>query len=162
MVSKDTYLLIGQLAKQANTTKDTIRHYDQLGLLKSRKRQAGSRHYTEYHPECIERIEMIKGAQAIGFKLTEIKSGLNNYYDGTLDIDEQSRAIREKLAQAERQQHSLAMVIEQLNQRLITLEQMKNNNLKTLSPTTCQSKEAGTVSSHTGSTDHAGFHQTTK
>ena len=59
-----SFLLIGELAAKANTTKDTVRHYEQLGLLKSRKRQAGSRLYTEFHPECIERIELIKSAQA--------------------------------------------------------------------------------------------------
>ena len=133
MIRDDAYLLIGQLAKAANTTKDTIRHYEELGLLKTRKRQAGSRHYTEFHPECIERIELIKGAQAIGFKLTEIKDGLNDYYDGSLDIDEQSRVIREKLAQAKRQQHKLQAAITQLTQRLARLEQMKLDNLQTLS-----------------------------
>ena len=46
MAPDTSFLLIGKLATTANTTKDTIRHYDQLGLLKSRKRQAGSRLYT--------------------------------------------------------------------------------------------------------------------
>ena len=40
MESDTSFLLIGALATQANTTKDTIRHYDEMGLLKSRKRQA--------------------------------------------------------------------------------------------------------------------------
>ena len=84
MAPDTAFLLIGTLAAQANTTKDTIRHYDQLGLLKSRKRQAGSRLYTEFHPECVERIELIKSAQAIGFTLTEIKDSLNDYYDVNL------------------------------------------------------------------------------
>ena len=133
MNSDADYLLIGQLATLANTTKDTIRHYDELGLLKTRKRQAGSRLYTEFHPECVERIELIKGAQAIGFKLTEIKNGLNDYYDGTLDIDEQRQVIQEKLEQSKRQQLNLQVVIKQLTQRLARLEQMKLDNLRTLS-----------------------------
>ena len=93
------FLLIGALAKRANTTKDTVRHYDQLGLLRSRKRQAGSRLYTEFHPECVERIELIKSAQAIGFTLTEIRDSLNDYYDGQLDIDLQLLLTQQKLAQ---------------------------------------------------------------
>ena len=87
MESDTSFLLIGALATQANTTKDTIRHYDEMGLLKSRKRQAGSRLYTEFHPECIERIKMIKDAQAIGFTLNEFKRYLNDHFNGTLNID---------------------------------------------------------------------------
>ncbi|WP_201588032.1 MerR family transcriptional regulator [Psychrobacter jeotgali] len=128
MVTETSYLLIGALASQANTTKDTVRHYDQLGLLKSRKRQAGSRFYTEFHPDCIERIELIKGAQAVGFTLTEIKNSLNDYYDGQLDLDWQINAVRQKLTQIREQQTNINLMVEMLNQRLETLERMKKNN----------------------------------
>ena len=36
-------MLIGELAKAARVSKDTIRHYDALGLLITSERQAGSR-----------------------------------------------------------------------------------------------------------------------
>jgi DNA-binding transcriptional MerR regulator len=126
------YLLIGELAKQAGTTKDTIRHYDQLGLLKSRKRQAGSRHYSEYHPECIHRIKTIKDAQTVGFKLTEMRGSFNDYYDGTLNVEEQIVTITEKLEQALKQQRSLDTVIMQLTNRLAQLEQMKLANFQSV------------------------------
>ncbi|HAV46956.1 MAG TPA: MerR family transcriptional regulator, partial [Psychrobacter sp.] len=112
---------------QANTTKDTIRHYDQLGLLKSRKRQAGSRLYTEFHPECVERIELIKSAQAIGFTLTEIKDSLNDYYDGQLDIDLQLSLTQQKLAQVRKQQTTINLMIEMLAERIEVLERMKTD-----------------------------------
>jgi len=112
---------------QANTTKDTIRHYDQLGLLKSRKRQAGSRLYTEFHPECVERIELIKSAQAIGFTLTEIKDSLNDYYDGQLDIDLQLSLTEQKLAQVKKQQTTINLMIEMLAERIEVLERMKTD-----------------------------------
>lgn len=133
MISDTSFLLIGTLAIQANTTKDTVRHYDEIGLLKSRKRQAGSRLYTEFHPECIERIEMIKSAQAIGFNLNELKSCLNDYYDGTLDIDKQIIIISEKLAQAKRQQIHLIDVINQLSAHHGILEEIKSDNTGLLS-----------------------------
>ena len=132
MIAEINYLLIGQLAEQAGTTKDTIRHYDQMGLLKSRKRQAGSRHYSEYHPECIHRIKTIKEAQTVGFKLTEMRGSFNDYFDGTLDVDEQIVAVSAKLDQAQRQQRSLDRVIEQLTHRLSQLEQMKVANLQSI------------------------------
>jgi len=127
MAPDTAFLLIGTLAAQANTTKDTIRHYDQLGLLKSRKRQAGSRLYTEFHPECVERIELIKRAQAIGFTLTEIKDSLNDYYDGQLDIDLQLSLTQQKLAQVKKQQTTINLMIEMLAERIEVLERMKTD-----------------------------------
>ncbi|MDX2374408.1 MerR family transcriptional regulator [Psychrobacter sp. PP-21] len=120
-----SFLLIGELAAKANTTKDTVRHYEQLGLLKSRKRQAGSRLYTEFHPECIERIELIKSAQAIGFTLTEIKNSLNDYYDGQLDIDLQLLLTQQKLEQVKKQQANMSMMVELLSERIDILVQMQ-------------------------------------
>lgn len=128
MAPDTSFLLIGKLATTANTTKDTIRHYDQLGLLKSRKRQAGSRLYTEFHPECVERIELIKSAQAIGFTLTEIKDSLNDYYDGQLDINLQLSLTEQKLAQVKKQQANIALMVEMLTERIDILERMKTDS----------------------------------
>ena len=125
MAPDTSFLLIGKLATTANTTKDTIRHYDQLGLLKSRKRQAGSRLYTEFHPECVERIELIKSAQAIGFTLTEIKDSLNDYYDGQLDINLQLTITKQKLTQIKKQQETISLMVEMLTERIDILENIK-------------------------------------
>ncbi len=120
-----SFLLIGTLARQANTTKDTVRHYDQLGLLKSRKRQAGSRLYTEFHQECVERIELIKSAQAIGFTLTEIKNSLDDYYNGNLGINEQLDLTVQKLKQVKKQQANINLMVKMLTERIETLEAMR-------------------------------------
>ncbi len=133
MISDTSFLLIGTLATQANTTKDTVRHYDEMGLLKSRKRQAGSRLYTEFHPECIERIKIIKNAQAVGFNLEELKSSLNDYYNGSLDIDEQINLLSKKLVQAQRQRANLVSTIRQLNAHQKALEKMKLSGIDYLS-----------------------------
>lgn len=128
MKSDTAFLLIGTLAKQANTTKDTIRHYDELGLLRSRKRQAGSRLYTEFHPECIDRIEIIKQIKAVGFSLNEIRDCLNDYYNGNFSIDKRMLEISEKLTQAKSEQAALTNVINELTARYKVLEEMKSNN----------------------------------
>lgn len=138
MAPDTDFLLIGKLATIANTTKDTIRHYDQLGLLKSRKRQAGSRLYTEFHPECVERIELIKSAQAIGFTLTEIKDSLNDYYDGNLDIDLQLKITQQKLTQIRKQQATISLMIEMLTERIDILEHMKADSDYKLNIDSCK------------------------
>lgn len=128
MASDNSFLLIGKLAKKANTTKDTVRHYDQLGLLKSRKRQAGSRLYSEFHPECIERIELIKRAQAVGFTLNEIKDGFNDFYAGKIGLDEQLSFHQKKLEQVQKQQANTSIMIELLSERIEEIKRMKVNN----------------------------------
>ncbi len=138
MAPDTSFLLIGKLASTANTTKDTIRHYDQLGLLKSRKRQAGSRLYTEFHPECVERIELIKSAQAIGFTLTEIKDSLNDYYDGQLDINLQLTITKQKLTQMIKQQETISLMVEMLTERIDILEKMKADSNYDLDVEVCK------------------------
>jgi len=140
MALDTSFLLIGELAAKANTTKDTVRHYEQLGLLKSRKRQAGSRLYTEFHPECIERIELIKSAQAIGFTLTEIKNSLNDYYDGHLDIDSQLLLTQQKLEQVKKQQTNISIMVELLSERLDILGRMKADSDYQLDVEVCKKK----------------------
>ena len=125
MAPDTAFLLIGTLATEANTTKDTIRHYDQLGLLKSRKRQAGSRLYTEFHPECVERIELIKSAQTVGFTLNEIKDGFDDYYNGKIGLDEQLSFTQKKLEQVLKQQANTSIMIELLSERIAELESMQ-------------------------------------
>ncbi|MBB3107926.1 DNA-binding transcriptional MerR regulator [Psychrobacter luti] len=140
MAPDTAFLLIGTLATQANTTKDTVRHYDQLGLLRSRKRQAGSRLYTEFHPECVERIELIKSAQAIGFTLTEIRDSLNDYYDGQLDIGLQLTLTQQKLTQVKKQQANINVMVELLSERIEVLECMKADSNHQLNIEICKKK----------------------
>lgn len=148
MTPDTSFLLIGALATKAQTTKDTVRHYDQLGLLKSRKRQAGSRLYTEFHPECIERIELIKSAQAIGFTLTEIRESLNDYYDGQLDIDLQLMLTQQKLAQIKKQQANISLMVQLLSERIDILERMKVDNGSTIDVETCKKKYMNSEQNH--------------
>ncbi|MGP4865105.1 MerR family transcriptional regulator [Psychrobacter sp. T6-5] len=138
MALDTSFLLIGELAAKANTTKDTVRHYEQLGLLRSRKRQAGSRLYTEFHPECVERIELIKSAQAIGFTLTEIKNSLNDYYDGQLDIDLQLMLTQQKLEQVRKQQANISVMVELLSERIDVLARMKADSNYQLDTNICK------------------------
>lgn len=62
-------MFIGQLAKLTGSTPKAIRHYETLGLLPEPRRQGSYRCYDEHH---VTLLRMIRQAQAVGFKLTEI------------------------------------------------------------------------------------------
>ena len=72
-------LTIGKLAKQAEVTVETIRHYQRIGLLNEPAKAQDS--YRHYPPDAIGRIRFIKRAQQAGFTLKEIAELLS--FDGT-------------------------------------------------------------------------------
>jgi len=66
---------IGQLSKASNVKVETIRYYEQRGLiLKAPRRESGYRQFSE---EDVKRLRFIKHAQLIGFTLNEISELLS-------------------------------------------------------------------------------------
>ncbi len=70
---------IGQLARRAGVSRDTIRFYEREALLPKAPRTPSG--YRLYSPEAAERLLFIKRAQAIGFSLTEIRDLLEGFQD---------------------------------------------------------------------------------
>ncbi len=63
-------LQIGQVARSAGVSPDTIRHYERLGLLpKPARTQAG---YRQYPPSAIDRVILVRHALRFGFSLHDI------------------------------------------------------------------------------------------
>jgi DNA-binding transcriptional MerR regulator len=65
-------MLIGELAKVSGLSKDGIRHYEDLGLITSARKQAGSRWYNDYGSDALDAIDKVRQAQRLGFALKEI------------------------------------------------------------------------------------------
>jgi MerR family copper efflux transcriptional regulator len=65
-------MLIGEIAKMANLSKDGVRHYEEMGLIASTPRMAGSRVYRDYDPSVLATVENIRQLQQLGFALKEI------------------------------------------------------------------------------------------
>ena len=60
----------GALARQANVHSETIRFYEQKGLLIPPARSAAN--YRKYSSDVVSRVRFIKRAQELGFTLAEI------------------------------------------------------------------------------------------
>lgn len=93
----DAQWYIGKAAKQTGASAKAIRIYEKMKLIPAPERKGSYRIYTEKH---IERIRMIKQAQALGFTLKEIKQILG---DKALDCnivpwDEIMRLLEDKIA----------------------------------------------------------------
>lgn len=62
---------IGELAEASGSTIDTIRFYENKGLLKPVERSESG--YRQYHKSAIELLKFIQMAKDLGFSLSQIK-----------------------------------------------------------------------------------------
>ena len=66
---------IGELGRRVGTKVNTIRFYEEIGLLPTAERSAsGRRRFTQLH---LQRLRFIRNARSLGFSTTEIRSLLS-------------------------------------------------------------------------------------
>jgi DNA-binding transcriptional MerR regulator len=111
-------MLIGEVARQAGVSRDTVRLYTRLGLVPCKSRRAGSRLYADYHESAVELVEGIKIAQSIGFTLSELGPIAAAYIAGSLDDARQRQLLAAKLDQIEDKRRQLGHMSEFLRAKL--------------------------------------------
>jgi DNA-binding transcriptional MerR regulator len=65
---------IGEVAKQAEVTVDTVRFYERVGVLPPAARTESG--YRDYEPGTVERVRLTRELQAIGFTLADAVDAL--------------------------------------------------------------------------------------
>jgi DNA-binding transcriptional MerR regulator len=65
---------IGEIAREAGVTVDTVRFYERVGVLPTPDRTASG--YRDYLPDVVERIRLTRELQAIGFTLHDAVDAL--------------------------------------------------------------------------------------
>ena len=125
MNAKVTNLFIGQLARQAGVSTDTIRYYERIGLMPRPNRSPSG--YRLYLPSAVSRIQFIQKSQAIGFSLEDIQRILNVRGKGDLPCDSVIRLAEERLADVERQLRLLGDLREGLRKNLNRWKRKSNN-----------------------------------
>lgn len=86
------YFSVGEAAKAVNTTSETLRHYDRIGLVKPSKKDEWT-NYRYYTEQDIVRLNTVRALQLMDLSLQEIKK--------VLEYDDLEKII-EFLAQAEK------------------------------------------------------------
>ena len=71
---------IGQLAREAGVTVDTVRFYERRGVLATPEREPSG--YRRYGEDAAERIRITKSMQALGFTLDEVVDTLRTFDEG--------------------------------------------------------------------------------
>jgi MerR family transcriptional regulator, copper efflux regulator len=115
-------VLIGELARRAGVSRDTVRIYTRLGLVPCSWRPAGSRAYAEYDDGAVELVKGIKVAQSIGFSLSELGPIAAAYLSGDLDEDRQRTFLEAKLYEVEEKRRQLSRMTKFLRSKLRQLD----------------------------------------
>ena len=114
-------MLIGEVARQAGVTRDTVRLYTQLGLVPCTLRPAGSRSYADYDASAVKLIKGIKLAQSIGFTLSEFRPIATAYVAGSLADARLPELLAAKLDEIEEKRRQLGEMAEFLRDKLQNL-----------------------------------------
>ncbi|HEY4050628.1 MAG TPA: MerR family DNA-binding protein [Acidobacteriaceae bacterium] len=90
-------MLIGELTTLSGLSKDGIRHYEELGLISSTSRRAGSREYRDYDVKTLEMILKVRNAQRLGFALKDIGPLIKDYEAKRFSNEEVINILSERL-----------------------------------------------------------------
>lgn len=94
-------MYIGQVAVLTGATRKAIRLYEELGLFPSPERTGNYRTYSQHH---LTIIGMIKRAQALGFKLSELSPLIElKLQTGQFPLEYAAEAIERKRAEVKGQ-----------------------------------------------------------
>ncbi len=111
------HLRIGAVAAQAGVNVQTLRYYEQRGLLRMPERTPSG--YREYRPETVQVVRFIKRAQDLGFTLNEIVDLLRLRQSGERDrrlVRELGTAklvdIEDKIRRLQSMRRALATLVE--------------------------------------------------
>lgn len=111
-------MLIGQIAESSGVTKEAVRHYVDIGLLKPTPKRAGTRVYQDFCERDVERMKWIVLGKSLGFSLSEIDHYLKMFMDEKLSHADAARMFQEKLAEVEEKIAQLQTIRDRLSEKL--------------------------------------------
>jgi len=112
-------MLINEAARMTGFSKDTIRYYEKIGLIRFSRCNGGSGSYRYFGTSEIKQLQLIKMLKTYGFKLKEIKYLFKLVESELLECSSVSKLVDKKVSLLEAR-------IEQLNMmksRLVTAQQ---------------------------------------
>ncbi len=111
-----SFLRVGEVAKAAGVSTDTLRHYERKGVLPKANRSHNG--YRQYPEETLDRLRMIRQALLVGFTLDELSSVFKIRDRGGAPCQEVRNLAARKLANLEVQLHEMVALRNQLRDSL--------------------------------------------
>lgn len=111
-------LKIGAVAQRSGLSVQTLRYYEDLGLLAPTVSRS-DHNYRLFSPQVFSRLDFIRRSQTLGLSLQDIKEILQVHDGGTLPCGVVKNHLQEKLAHLQRQIQALETQKQEI-QRLIS------------------------------------------
>ncbi|NVZ22435.1 MerR family transcriptional regulator [Pseudomonas costantinii] len=106
---------IGELAQASQVSRDTLRFYEQRGLIAAQRSANG---YRDYPPDMLQLVLYIKTAQRLGFSLGEIGSSVAALWQAPDPESAVTQLLQDKLNLIETRISELDQLRQELQQRL--------------------------------------------
>jgi DNA-binding transcriptional MerR regulator len=106
----------GELAQRTCISRDTLRHYERLGLLSKPPRTDGG--YRDYPSQSLDRVRLMRRALSIGFSLPELRTLLKMRDAGEFPCRDTQKLAKSKLEEVKRQIKDLTAMRAQLERIL--------------------------------------------
>ena len=120
-------MYIGKLAESAGVKVQTVRYYEQLGLLQKPTRTPTG--YRMYGAPALKRLRFIKQAQALGFSLDEIKEILALSSEGKTPCARVRRLAKTKLTELDQRLAELLAYRQELASRIKQWDELPDDLL---------------------------------
>lgn len=111
-------MLIGKLAQESGFSRDTIRYYEKLGLIRASKLSRQQNNYKDYSPQVLENLDQISQLKTLGFTLKEISNLLKAFESTSLPCSDLPTKLQAKIALFDKK----IALLEQYRHRLKVLE----------------------------------------
>ena len=111
---------IGEIAKSAGVTPDTIRYYEREGLLPLADRTPSG--YRDYGPEVVDDLQFIKKAQALGLRLSAVREVLEISAGGKPPCEHVRATVSARLTEVEQRLKDLRALRSTLRETLERLD----------------------------------------
>lgn len=105
---------IGELAQACAVSRDTLRFYEQRGLIAAQRSANGYRHYPA---QMVQLVLYIKTAQRLGFSLGEIGASVAGLWQASDPDSAVTQLLQDKLTLIETRMAELGALREELQQR---------------------------------------------
>lgn len=91
-------MLIGKLASESGFSRDTIRYYEKLGLIRSDGSIRQENNYKNYSQKTLENLAQISQLKSLGFTLSEIADLLQTFESSSLPCADLPEKLQDKIA----------------------------------------------------------------
>lgn len=108
---------VSQLARRADTTADTVRHYTELGLLRPARNPVNG--YREYGKSDLSRLNFSLQARSLGFTLQDISALIAESDAGHSPCQHTRSLIEQRLAEVEARIAELTRLSERMRSAML-------------------------------------------